>query len=239
MDMAGLGTLINAAGIAAGGIMGLVFGKFMKERYQDTLTMACGLSVIFIGIAGTMEKMMVITRDGLTTQGTMMVIGSFTLGSLAGEWLNIEYYLEQFGTWLKARTKSGDSRFVEAFVTASLTVCIGAMAVVGAIRDGIYGDYSILTAKAVLDLIIIMVMTASMGKGCVFSAIPVALFQGSVTLLARLVEPIMTQSALDNLSLTGSMLIFCVGVNLIWGKKVKVANMLPTLLIAVAWSAVT
>jgi uncharacterized membrane protein YqgA involved in biofilm formation len=113
------------------------------------------------------------------------------------------------------------------------------MAVVGAIRDGIYGDYSILTAKAVLDLIIIMVMTASMGKGCVFSAIPVALFQGSVTLLARLVEPIMTQSALDNLSLTGSMLIFCVGVNLIWGKKVKVANMLPTLLIAVAWSAVT
>lgn len=169
----------------------------------------------------------------------MMVIGSFTLGSLAGEWLNIEYYLEQFGTWLKARTKSEDSRFVDAFVTASLTVCIGAMAVVGAIRDGIYGDYSILTAKAVLDLIIIMVMTASMGKGCVFSAIPVALFQGSVTLLARLVEPIMTQSALDNLSLTGSMLIFCVGVNLIWGKKVKVANMLPTLLIAVAWSAVT
>ncbi len=233
--MAGLGTLINAAGIAAGGLMGLVFGKFMKERYQETLTTACGLSVIFIGIAGTLEKMMAVSSGRLTAQGTMMVIGSFTSGSLLGEWMNIEYYLERFGTWLKDRTGSGDSRFVEGFVTASLTVCIGAMAVVGAIRDGIYGDYSILAAKAVLDLIIVMVMTASMGKGCAFSAIPVALFQGSITLLAKLIEPLMTQRALDNLSLTGSMLIFCVGVNLIWGKKIKVANMLPTLLVAAAW----
>lgn len=237
--MAGFGTLINAAGIVAGGLMGLIFGKFLKERYQETLTMACGLSVIFIGIGGTMEKMMAVTSDGLTTQGTMMAIGSFTLGSLLGEWMNIEHYLEQLGNWLKAKTGSSrDPRFVEGFVTASLTVCIGAMAVVGAIRDGIYGDYSVLAAKAVLDLIIILVMTASMGKGCIFCAVPVALFQGAVTFLARLIEPLMTRQALDNLSLTGSMLIFCVGVNLIWGKKVKVANMLPTLLIAVAWAGI-
>ena len=167
-----------------------------------------------------------------------MVIGSFTAGSLLGEFLNIEHHLESFGNWLKARTgNSGDAKFVEGFVTASLTVCIGAMAVVGSIQDGISGDYSILAAKAVLDFIIILVMTASMGKGCLFSAVPVALFQGLVTILARVIAPLMTPAALDNLSLTGSMLIFCVGVNLIWGKKIKVANMLPTLIVAVAWAA--
>ena len=236
--MTGLGTLINTGGILAGGLAGLVFGKFMTARYQDTLTSACGLCVIFIGIAGTIEKMMTITDGVLSSSGTMMVIGSFTAGSLLGEFLNIEHHLESFGNWLKARTgNSGDTKFVEGFVTASLTVCIGAMAVVGSIQDGISGDYSILAAKAVLDFIIILVMTASMGKGCLFSAIPVALFQGLITLLARIIAPLMTPAALDNLSLTGSMLIFCVGVNLIWGKKIKVANMLPTLAAAVVWAA--
>lgn len=109
------------------------------------------------------------------------------------------------------------------------------MAVVGSIQDGIYGDCSILAAKAALDLIIVLVMTASMGKGCLFSAIPVGIFQGSVTFLSGLIEPFMTETALNNLSLTGSMLIFCVGVNLIWGKKIDVANMLPTLLISMMW----
>ncbi len=237
LHMTGLGTLINAAAILAGGILGLTFGKFMKPRYQETLTMACGVSVIFLGIAGTMEKMMTVTAQGLVSGGTMMIIGSFVLGSLLGEWMNIEQHLEEFGGWLKRKTGSSrDHRFVDGFVTASLTVCIGAMAVVGAIQDGIYGDYSILLAKAALDFIIILVMSASMGKGCLFSAVPVGLFQGSVTLLARLIEPFMTEGALDNLSLTGSMLIFCVGVNLLWGKKVKVANMLPALLIAVIWA---
>lgn len=235
--MTGLGTLINAAAILAGGILGMTFGKFMKPRYQETLTMACGVSVIFLGVAGTMEKMLAVTAEGLESGGTMMIIGSFVLGSLLGEWMNIEQHLEEFGDWLKAKTgSSGDHQFVDGFVTASLTVCIGAMAVVGAIQDGIYGDYSILLAKAALDFIIILVMSASMGKGCLFSAVPVGLFQGSVTLLARLIEPFMTEAALDNLSLTGSMLIFCVGVNLLWGKKVKVANMLPALLIAVIWA---
>ena len=111
------------------------------------------------------------------------------------------------------------------------------MAVVGSIRDGISGDYSILAAKAVLDFIIILVMTASTGKGCLFSAVPVALFQGLITALSRVIAPLMTPAALDSLSLTGSMLIFCVGINLIWGKKIKVANMLPTLVVAVTWAA--
>ncbi len=108
------------------------------------------------------------------------------------------------------------------------------MAIVGAIEDGLTGDYSILATKAVLDLIIIMIMSCSMGKGAVFSAIPVAVFQGSVTVLAGLLRPLMTEAALSNLSLVGNVLIFCVGINLIWGKRIKVANLLPALIVAVA-----
>ena len=235
--MIGIGTIINVGGVLAGGIIGLLFGKFMTERYQDALMKVCGLCVIFIGISGALEKMMTVQGNTLISGGTMMMIGSFTIGTLIGEWFNIELKMEQFGEWLKAKSGNAkDNRFVEGFVTTSLTICIGAMAIVGSIQDGLLGDYSILAAKAVLDLIIVVVMTAAMGKGCIFSAIPVALLQGSVTLLAQFMEPVMTDAALQNLSLTGSMLIFCVGVNLVWGKMIKVANMLPTIVIAVVWA---
>ena len=146
----------------------------------------------------------------------------------------MEEKMERFGSWLKNKTGNRrENMFVDAFVTASLTVCVGAMAVVGAIHDGITGDYSTLLLKAVLDMLIIFVMTAAMGKGCIFAAIPVGIFQGAITLFARAVQPVMTEQALSNLSLTGSMLIFCVGVNMVWGKKFKVANMLPSIVIAV------
>lgn len=234
--MPGLGTLINVAGIVIGGIAGLLFGKLIKPRMQETMTCACGVCVIFLGIAGAMEKMLTANESGaLSSGGTMMVIASLVLGALVGELLNIEAGMERFGGWLKKVTHSeGDGGFVDGFVTASLTVCIGAMAVVGAIQDGILGDYSTLAAKAVLDLIIVMIMTSAKGKGCIFSAIPVAVFQGVITALSRLIEPVMTEKALANLSLVGSILIFCVGVNLVWGKKIKVANFLPGIVFAVA-----
>ena len=235
--MIGLGTLLNVAGIVAGGFCGLLFGNRMEKRYQDTLMSAAALCVLFLGVGGCMEEMLILTEGGLSTGGSMMMIACFAVGALIGEWLDIDRHMEEFGIWLREKTKSeGDTSFVDGFVSASLTVCIGAMAVVGSITDGITGDYSILAAKAILDLIIIMIMTASMCKGCFFSAIPVGLFQGSITLLARLVEPLMTEQALANMSLTGSMLIFCVGVNLIWGKKIKVANLLPAIFLAVAWT---
>lgn len=232
-----MGTLINVAGILAGGLGGLLFGKRIEKRYQDILMMANGVCVLFLGIAGAMEKILMIREGSLTSSRTMMMIGSLAIGALIGEWLNLEKHMEEFGEWLKRKTRSDrDEGFVDGFVTASLTVCIGAMAVVGAIQDGLAGDVSILTAKAVLDMIIILVMTASMGKGCLFSAIPVAVFQGSVTLLARLIEPLITPSALHNLSLVGSILIFCVGLNLVWGKRVRVANLLPAVVVAAAWA---
>ena len=156
------------------------------------------------------------------------------LGTIIGELMGIERGFECFGEWLKRKTGSSeDQGFVNAFVTASLTVSIGAMAVVGAIQDGLLGDYSTLAVKSVLDAIIIAVMTSSMGKGAIFSAIPVLVFEGCMTLLARLVSPIMTTLAVSYLSMIGSILIFCIGVNLIWGKKLNVANMLPAMLLAI------
>ena len=235
--MIGLGTIINTAAIILGGLTGGLFGKRLTERYQDTLMKACGLCVIFLGIAGALEKMFMIQEGKIVSGGSMMMIASFAIGSLAGEWIDIEHHMNRFGEWLKVKSgNSKDKIFVDAFVTASLTVCVGAMAIVGSIQDGILGDYNTLLMKAILDFVIICVMTASMGKGCAFSAIPVAIFQGSITLLARAIEPIMTDLALDNLSLVGSMLIFCVGVNLVWEKKFKVANMLPAIVVAVIWA---
>ncbi|MDE7242803.1 MAG: DUF554 domain-containing protein [Oscillospiraceae bacterium] len=232
--MVGLGTIINTAAIVAGGLCGQLFGRFLQERHQDTLCKTCGISVLFIAVSGALEGMLTVEGTSVVSGQSMLVTVCLALGALIGEILNIEGWFERLGEWLKIKTGNAkDKRFVDGFVTASLTVCIGAMAIVGAIEDGIFGDYSILATKAVLDLIIIMVMTCSLGKGCTFSAIPVAVFQGSITALAQFVKPVMTEAALANLSLIGSILIFCVGVNLVWGKKIRVGNLLPAVVIAV------
>lgn len=235
----GMGTVVNMAAIILGGILGMVGGSFISQRFQDTLLRATGLCVLFLGIGGAMEKMLTITEGRLSSGGTMMMVVSFAVGSLVGEAANLEEKLEQFGQWLKEKSgNAGDGGFVNAFVTASLTVCVGAMAVVGSIQDGLLGDSSVLILKAMLDFIIILVMASSMGKGCAFSAIPVGIFQGGFTLLSKAIEPLMTPAAMDNLSLTGSILIFCVGVNLIHPKTFKVVNMLPTIVVAVIWALV-
>ena len=232
--MIGLGTILNTAAILVGGLFGALFGRFLRESAQDTLTKVCGVSTLFIAVTGALEGMLTVENGRILSGGSMLIIGCLAIGAVIGELLKIEDAFERFGQWLKIKSGNAkDKGFVDAFVTASLTVCIGAMAIVGSIQDGIAGDYSILATKAVLDLIIIMVMSSSLGKGAVFSAIPVAVFQGSITLLAGLVKPLMTEAALNNLSLVGNVLIFCVGINLVWGKKVKVANLLPAIVIAV------
>lgn len=234
--MYGLGTVINVAAIIIGGILGLLFGKLIKQRHQDALTIACAISVMFIGISGALEGIMSLGADGKLHSGrSMLIVSCLALGALVGELIDIEGWFERLGEWLKKKSgSSGDNKFIDGFLSASFTVCIGAMAIVGAINDGIYGDISILVTKSILDLIIIMVMAGSMGKGCIFSAIPVAILQGGVTALSWVIRPLMTDAALGNLSLVGSILIFCVGLNLVWGKKVKVANLLPAIIFAVA-----
>ena len=229
-----MGTIINVLAIILGGLLGFVGGKLIKESVQDTLMKVCGVGTLFVAMSGVMEKMLVINDGVISSTGGMLVIICLAIGGLVGELLNIEGGFERFGQWLKIKTgNSRDGGFVDAFVTASLTVCIGAMAIVGSIEDGLTGDYSILATKAILDLIIITVMTSSMGKGCIFSAIPVAILQGGITILAGFMKVLMTEAALANLSLVGNVLIFCVGVNLVWGKKVRVANLLPAIVAAV------
>lgn len=233
--MAGLGTLVNVGAIVAGGLSGSLVGRLFNERQRESVNVACGVSVLFIGIAGAMEGMLAIREGGIVSSRAMFVVLCLALGTVIGELLGLEDKLESFGEWLKSRTgNEGDSGFVGAFVTASLTVCIGAMAIVGAIQDGMLGDWTTLAVKSVLDFVIVAVMTSSMGKGCAFSAVPVGLFEGSITLLASLLRPLMTNEAMANVSLVGSILIFCVGINLVWGKRVRVANMLPAVVLAIA-----
>jgi len=232
--MIGLGTIINTAAILIGGVLGALFGRFLSDSAQDTLTKVCGISTLFIAVSGALEKMFAVENGIIVSSGSMLIVICLAIGAVIGELLKIEDAFERFGEWLKVKSGNAkDKGFVNAFVTASLTVCIGAMAIVGSLEDGLTGNYSILATKAVLDLIIIMVMSCSLGRGAVFSAIPVAVFQGSITALAGLLRPLMTTAALNNLSMVGNVLIFCVGVNLVWDKRVKVANLLPAIVVAV------
>lgn len=235
--MLGLGTIINCAGILLGGFFGLFAERCGHPERQEALQKACGIAVLFIGISGAMAGMLQVGGSALSSGKAMLVALSLALGTVLGELLSLEAWFARLGKWLRDKTgSSGDPRFIDAFVTASLTVCIGAMSIVGAIQDGVSRDYSTLAVKAVLDCVIIAVMTASLGKGCIFSAIPVFVLEGAVTLLAQLLAPALTELAVSYLSLIGSILIFCVGVNLVWGKLLRVANMLPAILFAIAFS---
>ena len=221
--MRGLGTIINALAIVIGGVLGILFKRFLKERYQDTIIKATGFSVVFLGAAGTLSKILTVRPDGtLSTGGSMVMILSLALGALLGELIDLDAQFERFGEWLKHKTGSdGDNQFVN-----------------GSIQDGIYGDHSTLVAKAILDFIIVLIMASSMGKGCVFSFISVAVLQGAMTALAVVLSGFMTDAVLNNLSLVGNILIFCVGINLVWPRTIKVANLLPSLLVAVALTGI-
>lgn len=231
----GLGTLINAAAIIAGGVTGAVFGKFINEKHQTIVLRATAIAIMFIGAAGSFAKLITVNEDGtLGTTGTINIVVSLALGAFIGEILDIDAFFERIGAWLRHRSgNDGDSRFINGFVTASLTCGIGAMGIMGSIQDGVYGDYSILAAKATIDFVLLIVMTSAMGKGCAFSSLTVLILQGTMTALAAVLSGFMTEVMLDAISMTGGILIFCIGFNLMWPKMIKVANLLPALVITV------
>jgi hypothetical protein len=213
--------------------------KGLKERYQEILMQALGLATIFIGVSGALKGMFVIEDGSISTTGTMLMIFSLVLGSILGEWIDLESRMEGFGEWLKAKCGGkNDSQFVEGFVASSLTICVGAMAIVGALQDGMTGDASMLYAKAVLDGVIVAVFASAYGKGAIFSALPVGIWQGLITIFAGALEPFFTQQIISDLSFVGNMLIFCVGVNLAFGKKFRVGNMLPALIFVVVYDLI-
>lgn len=237
--MVGLGSLVNAGAIVAGGCVGLAVGSLIPRRVETTLVSGMAVGTMFIGAGATFSKMLVpATGSSFETRGALMLVMSLAAGAVVGELVDIDGLFERFGNWLKRVSHNErDKTFLDGFVTASLTFCIGAMAILGALEDGLRGDPSLLYLKAAMDGIFTVALTASLGKGVVFSAIPILLFQGSVTLAASLLRPIMTPAVLDAVSLVGGVLIFCVGWNILWSeKKIRVANLLPSLVVAIAWT---
>lgn len=234
--MFGLGTIINTTAVIAGGILGVTLKRGIPERCQTVLMQACGVATIFIGVSGVLKEMLVINNGTIETQGTFLLIFSLVIGSLLGSLLAIEDRLERLGEVLKQKLHSEkDSQFVEGFVTSTLVICIGAMAIVGAIEDGLTGSCATLTAKAILDFVIVLVFASTLGKGVIFSAIPLFLYQGALTCLAAALGDFMSPELIGNISFIGCALIFCVGINVAFGKKFHVGNMLPSLLVPVLY----
>ena len=237
--MIGLGSIVNAAAIVAGGLVGLVAGKAISERARATLVSGMAVGTLFVGASSTFSKMLSV-GDGLECRGALMLVMSLAIGAVAGEIIDIDGKFERFGVWLRRVSHNeNDGSFLNGFVTATLTYCIGAMAILGALEDGLRGDPSLLYLKSAMDGIFTIALTTSLGKGVVFSAIPILVYQGSITLAAYPLRPVMTTDALDAISLTGGVLIFCVGWNILWReKKIRVANLLPSLAVAIVWTLV-
>ena len=235
--MKGLGTLVNVLAVLAGSGLGMLIKTGLKRRFRDILMQACGIATIFLGISGALAGLLKVENGAVSTQNTMLLIFSLVLGGLAGEALNIEAGMEALGGRLKRleRDKS-DSRFVDGFVTASLVICVGAMAIVGSIQDGLTGDHTLLFSKSLLDFVIVMVFAATFGLGVMFSALPLGILQGGITLAAALVAGFLSEALISDLSCVGSVLIFCVGLNVAFNAKIRVGNLLPALLVPVLWA---
>ena len=235
--MKGLGTLVNVLAVLAFSGLGMLIKTGLKRRFRDILMQACGIATIFLGISGALAGLLKVENGAVSTQNTMLLIFSLVLGGLAGEALNIEAGMEALGERLKrlVRDKS-DSRFVDGFVTASLVICVGAMAIVGSIQDGLTGDHTLLFSKSLLDFVIVMVFAATFGLGVMFSALPLGILQGGITLAAALVAGFLSESLISDLSCVGSVLIFCVGLNVAFNAKIRVGNLLPALLVPVLWA---
>ena len=238
--MIGLGTIVNVGAVVAAGFLGVLLKGGIKERFQSTIMGVLGISTMFIGAAGTLQEMFVVGNGSLSTQGTMLLVLSLIIGAFVGELLNIEARLEKLGEWLRDKVKAkNDNKFVDAFVNSTLVICIGAMAIVGSLQDGLTGDHSTLFVKAALDFPIILIFASTLGIGAVFSAIPLGIYQGAITLFAGLISPYLSDTLISNLTLVGSAMIFAIGVNLAFGKKFKVGNFLPGLLVPVVYEIIT
>jgi len=238
--MHGLGTIANCTTIIVGSIIGMLIKGGLSKRFEETIFSAVGLAVMFIGLGGAVAGLLTISNSTLSTQYTMMMVLSLVLGALVGECLNIENGLEHLGEWIKGKMpkKLAGNTFVDGFVTASMLFCVGAMAIVGALQDGLSGDYSTLFAKSVLDGISSILLAASLGFGVAVSALPILIYQGGITLLAHFVKPYLENYPLliGQISCVGSILIFAIGINMIFGKKIKVGNLLPAILFPIIFA---
>lgn len=239
--MMGLGTLGNMALILIGSTIGLVIKGGLKQRFQDTIMSGLGLAVMFIGISGALEGLLVIEGGKLTGSNVMLMIISLAIGGFIGEAINVEAKLDQAGEWLKGKlkvSKDKDTGFVEGFVNSSLLFCVGAMSIIGSLRDGLSADPSMLLAKGFIDGVVAIFFASALGIGVFFSVIPVGIYQGTITLAAGFIEPFLSERLVANLSFIGSILIFAIGINMIFGKKIKTGNLLPSILIPIVYEII-
>ena len=230
--MTGLGSLVNAGAIVAGSLAGCALKSALPERFKKTLMQAMGLSVFFVGITGAVQASLTASSAGsLDRQFILQMIIALLAGGLIGESIRLEDRLSRLGDVAQRVFKSKDSHFSKGFVSASLIFCVGAMAIVGSMNDGLTGDRSILYAKALLDLIISFILASTMGIGVAFSAIAVLLYQGSITLAALALKPVLTPPLIAEMSLVGSVLIAGIGVHMLEIKDLRIGNLLPSVFI--------
>lgn len=236
--MIGLGTIANTIAVIIGGGIGLFLKKGIKKSLQDSLLQAMGIAVLFIGIGGTLSQMLVFKDGHLETTGTMLMIFSLLVGTLIGEIINIEAKLEKLGEFARKILHADEqSKFVDAFVTVTLVICIGAMAIIGALQDGLSGDYSLLLTKAFLDGVICMVFASTMGAGVLLAALPLFIYQGLITLCASFISPYLTTAMINDICYIGNILITIIGINLTFNNiiHIRVGNMLLALIVPVVY----
>lgn len=232
--MIGFGTIANTIAVIIGGGIGLFLKKGIKKSLQDSLLQAMGIAVLFIGIGGTLSQMLVFKDGHLETTGTMLMIFSLLIGTLIGEIINIEAKLEKLGEFSRKILHADEqSKFVDAFVTVTLVICIGAMAIIGALQDGLSGDYSLLLTKAILDGVICMVFASTMGAG----VLPLFIYQGLITLCASFISPYLATAIINDICYIGNILITIIGINLTFNNiiHIRVGNMLLALIVSVVY----
>jgi uncharacterized protein len=238
-NMIGLGTIVNVAAVIAGGTAGTLAKRGLPERFKSIILQAIGLSTMFIGISGALQGMFTASKDGSLGRAYIMtLILSLIVGGIAGEIVNIEGKLERVGQWFQKKFSREGSSFSEGFVNASLLFCVGAMAIVGSLEDGLTGNASTLFAKSILDGIISIVFASTMGIGVAFSAISLLIYQGGITLLSIWIKPWLTSAVISQMSLVGSVLIFCIGLDILGIKKIKVGNLLPAVFVPLVYYVV-
>jgi uncharacterized protein len=174
-------------------------------------------------------------KTAFVSDDLLVIIISLALGALVGEWVGIEDRLERLGTFLEKKFSKGSGGFAQGFVTASLIYCVGSMAIVGSLESGLSGNHATLFAKSCLDGIVSIILSSSLGLGVLFSAVPVLLYQGSITLLASVLKPLLVPAVIAQMSGVGGLLILGIGMNMLREKKIRVGNMLPAIFIPLVW----
>jgi len=219
------GTVVNAGAILAGSLVGITAGKHLPERIKTILMQGLGLATILIGL-----------QMALSGEKPLAAIGCLLAGALTGELLRLEQGVERIGGWLKTRTGSGSSTFVQGFVSASILYLVGAMMIVGCIQDGTIGDARTLYIKSLLDGVASIALSSTLGAGVAFSALPVLLVQGAVTLLASQLQFLREPAVLSAVNATGGLMILGIGINLMGMARIRIGNFLPALVYAIVWA---